>query len=90
MNNIIGKLFFCIVFIIGNSCAQSGWFEQNSGTYLGLRDVYFYDLNLGWAVGNEDLVLKTTSGGATWASQQIGVYSLSPLNSVFFFPDFAL
>jgi len=47
-----------------------------------LNDVFFIDLNTGWAVGDGGVIMKTTNGGTTWTvtyhSTCIG------LNKVFF------
>lgn len=50
-----------------------------SGGYLfyDLNDVYFADVNTGWAVGTADttginVILYTVDGGATWTRQDVG------------------
>lgn len=37
----------------------------------GLNDVYFIDKNIGWAIGDNSTVFKTTNGGSTWILQQV-------------------
>lgn len=52
--------------------AQGTWVQQNSGTTLPLRSVFFVDSLYGWAVGgifggpDSGVILKTTDGGLTW------------------------
>ncbi|MEM1322747.1 MAG: YCF48-related protein [Bacteroidota bacterium] len=45
------------------SFTQVGRFRQF------LKDLYFVDNQLGFAVGNDGLILKTTDGGRNWAEQ---------------------
>jgi photosystem II stability/assembly factor-like uncharacterized protein len=33
---------------------------------VNLGCVYFYDDQIGWAVGFKDVILKTTDGGTNW------------------------
>ncbi len=58
------------------------WIQQNSGTNLQLRDVFFINENLGWVVGSQGKVLKTTDGGNSW--QNISINTSVSLNSVWF------
>jgi len=44
--------------------------------------VYFSDVSSGWAVGNAGVILHTTDGGETWATQESG--TSENLNEVFF------
>jgi len=37
-----------------------------------LRGVFFTDLNTGWIVGDNNVILKTTDGGVTWNPQSSG------------------
>lgn len=47
-----------------------------------LYDVNFIDGQHGWAAGENGVILATSNGGQSWASQSSGVYSW--LNSVWF------
>jgi len=47
-----------------------------------LNSVYFPDNNIGYAVGDNGRILKTTNGGTAWSICTSGV--TTPLNSVFF------
>ncbi len=39
---------------------------------VGLNSILFVDFNLGWAVGFQGAILKTSDGGATWVPQNSG------------------
>jgi len=73
--------------IINTSNNGDTWWEQY---YIGtgiLRDVYFYDNNLGWAVGDtpNGLILHTSDGGQNWAPQSLpGGYEDIQLKAVRF------
>jgi len=59
---------FCITPLV--SFAQ--WYQQTSGTTLGLNDVCFRNfnkINYGWAVGSEGIILHTADGGYSWNDQ---------------------
>jgi len=61
--------------IINTSDNGNTWWEQY---YVGpgiLRDVHFYDNNLGWAVGDtpDGVILHTSDGGQNWAPQSLPV-----------------
>lgn len=47
----------------------AAWTAQNSGVTATLYDIYFVDVNNGWAVGYGGTVLHTTNGGLNWVSQ---------------------
>jgi photosystem II stability/assembly factor-like uncharacterized protein len=42
------------------------WVRQASGVADNMCSVFFLDTQLGWAAGENNTVLKTTDGGATW------------------------
>jgi photosystem II stability/assembly factor-like uncharacterized protein len=44
------------------------WIKQNSGSTNNIRDVYFLNLNTGWACGDTK-IYKTTNGGLNWVTQ---------------------
>jgi len=76
-------LLFC-------SLGFGAWEQLNSGTTAELHSVHFPEgTQVGYTVGevNESLggysvVVKTTDGGATWQTQNVGPYGM--LNSVYF------
>lgn len=47
--------------------AQTGdWEELNTGTTKNIRDLFFATPQVGYAVGDDSLFIKTTDGGDTW------------------------
>ncbi len=42
------------------------WQQAAVPTRAALTGVYFFDANLGWAVGHDSAILRTEDGGATW------------------------
>ena len=74
-------LLLIISLLVCNSLfAQTGWFEQVTGTDITLRSVYMTDANTGYCVGGDILIdgndavdrgiiLKTTNGGSNWMIQ---------------------
>jgi photosystem II stability/assembly factor-like uncharacterized protein len=70
--------------ILKTTDGGASWILQRDANHqTNLLDVYFADLNNGWAVGGE--ILHTTDGGATWLSQNTGlsvsfsVYAVTPM-----------
>jgi len=61
-----------LVAILAYNQLHSGWIVQQSNTTEELRDVFFLDSTMGWAVGNAGVIRKTTDGGASWISQASG------------------
>ncbi len=65
-----------------NYYCESWTLQHQNSNGANLIDVYFADVNNGWAAGG--VVLHTTDGGATWVSQNSGVsgavsvYAVSP------------
>ncbi len=56
------------------------WAKMDLKTALGIgvsdyfytRDIYFYDTNTGWIVGDDGLIAYTTNGGTSWTKQNWG------------------
>ena len=48
------------------------WFELSTGTSEILTDLHFCDLNIGYAVGYNEIILKTTDGGTSWITLHSG------------------
>jgi len=44
------------------------WEELNTGTQKNIRDLFFVNAQLGFAVGDDSLFIRTTDGGDTWTS----------------------
>lgn len=51
--------------LISNDKGAS-WQQAQVPTRAALTGVFFYDQNLGWAVGHDSVILRTTDGGSTW------------------------
>lgn len=61
-------LILCIIF----SQALSQWRIALSSTYPSgttFQSLYFVNENVGWAVGSDGMILKTTNGGISWTQQ---------------------
>ena len=48
------------------------WYPQNSGVSINLNSIFFIDANVGWAVGEHGIIIRTTDGGTTWTQQTSG------------------
>jgi photosystem II stability/assembly factor-like uncharacterized protein len=52
-----------------------GWFPQSSGTGDYLFAVHFADADNGWAVGQTNEIVHTSTGGDVWTAQSTPVFS---------------
>ena len=80
------KCFSLLLFIIFTSQyikSQTGWVQQYSGTTNKINNIYFPDVNTGYACADSGLFLKTTNSGLNWIVYNTGF--LLPLRSVRFF-----
>lgn len=59
---------FFLLFSILNGYGQ-GWLKQQSNTDSHLRSVYFVNSKIGFAVGQNGIILKTTDGGNQWVAK---------------------
>ena len=71
-----------ILFVFYSTLLFAQWTAQNSGTTNNLTSVNFISANIGWAVGANGKILKTTNGGTNWTALTSG--TTNQLNSVFF------
>ena len=62
-------ILFTILLFYNLSIAQ--WYQQSSGTVNSLNGVFFIDNTIGWVVGLNGSILKTTNGGNDWFQQNI-------------------
>ncbi|MFZ4592079.1 MAG: T9SS type A sorting domain-containing protein [Ignavibacteria bacterium] len=62
------KRLFVILLMLVTMSVNGQWIRQNSGTTNNLWDVYFLNLNTGWACGDTK-IYKTTNGGKNWVTQ---------------------
>jgi photosystem II stability/assembly factor-like uncharacterized protein len=71
--------------VILNTSNAVTWLAQTSGVSVDLNSVYFSTLNplIGWVVGKNGTILRTTDGGANWIKVASG--TTIDLNSVFFY-----
>jgi photosystem II stability/assembly factor-like uncharacterized protein len=75
MKNYYSIHFSAILFLIlltSLSSAQTGWYNQVSGTNQGLFGIHFSDINNGVVVGTSGIILRTSNGGNTWVQQNSG------------------
>lgn len=75
---LVLALFWCSPLLIGQSQRLSNCWTSY-GVPAGspsLRDIYFVDERIGWAVGDSGVILKTTDSGESWSAQNSGVKAL--------------
>jgi photosystem II stability/assembly factor-like uncharacterized protein len=72
MNKLTFLLFSALLL---NFNINSAWYPQTSGTTQTLNSVYFTSSNIGYVVGNNGIILKTTDKGARWNIQVSGTTS---------------
>lgn len=64
-----------LVVVLKTTDGGNNWFQQDLGLDSGyvvggpLYSVHFIDSNIGWVVGANKFITKTTDGGATWNRQ---------------------
>ena len=56
----IYKFFLVVILILSPIYSQSQWEQLNSGTNTFFRDLCFISDNVGWVVGYNGVILKTT------------------------------
>lgn len=71
------------IVLISTDEGQS-WSQSRVPTRSMLTGVWFHNAELGWAVGHDATVLKTTDGGATWRLVNFQPDLLLPLFDVWF------
>jgi photosystem II stability/assembly factor-like uncharacterized protein len=75
MKNYI-LIFTCVLF--GSMAfAQSTWYEISTGVSGDLQAIDFPTPSVGYIVGYDTTILKTTDGGQTWG--QLGLNGISPI-----------
>lgn len=60
------------------------WHQANVPVQATLTNVFFYDENLGWAVGHDATILHTLDGGSTWQVQLYKPELEKPLLNIVF------
>ena len=80
------RIFYSIITYLifrGTTYSQEGWFWQNplpQGNNL--FGVHFIDENIGWAVGENGTIIRTSDGGENWLELSCG--TVNDLKDVFF------
>ena len=59
------------------------WALKSDSTVKELRDIFFLDAQMGYAVGSRGTILMTTDGGESWQKQRTGL----PSEDMYFIPD---
>jgi len=83
------KAFYllCSLLFVLNISNYPQWTEIPIGTCFHLYDVIFVNKDLGWVVGSQGTILKTTNGGNYWSVQQsnlsVELYSVQFIDSLF-------
>ncbi|MDQ3020430.1 MAG: YCF48-related protein [Bacteroidota bacterium] len=72
-------LFFILLF--NDSFSQ--WTNSNSGTTQNLRTIFTIDAMIGYAGGENGLMLKTTNNGSNWNTLNTG--TSNNINSIYFY-----
>jgi photosystem II stability/assembly factor-like uncharacterized protein len=60
------------------------WTQAEVPTRAALTGVFFHDRNLGWVVGHDAVVLRTTDGGGTWERVHWAPEEESPFFDIWF------
>jgi photosystem II stability/assembly factor-like uncharacterized protein len=60
------------------------WVQAKVPTIATLTGVYFHDKDLGWAVGHDAVILKTTNGGKSWDLVHFAPEEERPLLDIWF------
>ncbi len=63
------------------------WKQANVPTIATLTGVFFHDRDLGWAVGHDAVILKTSDGGENWKKIHCAPEEERPLLDVWFKDD---
>ena len=75
-----------LALFIGFACTAQNWAAVPSGVGAHLRDVFFIDQANGWVVGDQNTILATTDGGATWVPQTAAITGITLRSVVFTSP----
>lgn len=82
--NILFRIIFFIVVIQSIIFSQTGWVQQNSGTFSNLNSVCFVDANTGYVVADSGfstgIIFKTSDGGSSWIRSFSCNYALTSVS----------
>lgn len=70
--------------ILTSSDAGGSWQQVGVPTRATLTGIFFHDRDLGWAVGHDSVILRTTDGGSSWEVVNWAPEEESPLLDVWF------
>jgi len=70
--------------VLVSSDNGDSWQQVETPTRSTLTGVYFYDQDLGWAVGHDSVILRTVDGGVNWELVHWAPEEESPLLDVWF------
>jgi len=75
------KMLSALVLIISSVVISFGQFELcNSNTDEVLNDVYFVDQNIGIAVGDSGIIIRSVDGGLNWSTvKEVGDFSFTKI-----------
>jgi photosystem II stability/assembly factor-like uncharacterized protein len=65
----IYKFIFVVILVTSSLYSQPQWEQLNSGINTNLMALYFLSDDVGWVVGDNGVIIKTTNGGTTWNQQ---------------------
>lgn len=67
--------FYAIIicFCVNTALLKATWTEKELTGYSNLNAIDFVNDNVGWIVGNNGIILKTTNGGVEWIPQNSNV-----------------
>ncbi len=68
---------FCLFILLAvtQGSSQPTWQRLHTPTSNNLKSLCFLDSLNGWVAGNKGMIIKTTNGGISWASQQVDTTS---------------
>lgn len=80
--------FMCIVLLSSCAFGQTTWYEIPTGTDSKLNAIDFPSSNVGYLVGEDTTLLKSTDGGQTWQELPLTGISITGLDDNFTDIDF--
>ena len=68
------KVFYILIAVsLFQQLTGAQWIQQTSGVGSSLLDIDFVNENIGWACGDNGVIVKTTNGGVNWVQQPSGI-----------------
>ncbi|MFC1481136.1 YCF48-related protein [Candidatus Neomarinimicrobiota bacterium] len=81
------RLMLFLSFIIAHNLLAQEWENQVSGTTEDLNDVFFWDSNTGWVVGENSTIAHTSDAGDSWTAQTSPIDTASLIKIQFLNPS---